>query len=463
MPQRLLLMSPAIVAIGGLLAFFTVVLMVVVLPIATFRPPVSPNWLPLSNAAVLGRSVYLANGCVYCHSGYTRPQDVAVGQYYLYPRIAAPGDYHGEDQAPNILGSERTGPDLSQEGGMHPDDWHQAHYANPRNTQPLSIMPQFSFWDPATLKAMIAFNQENGGKEAALRYAAVTTGNNLMGVNGAGKDPEQFFPDLVERLRGAGSYKTDGKASDTSSSGLPWMAVWMLNSFERSYWLTKDPLPVTVPNLVRGKAVFLERCSGCHGADGAGNGPAASFLAPKPFDFTATGPTGNFGPFSSDGDFYHRILTAGPGTAMENFGTRLSVEDIWRVVLFLRTIPQGSLAEPGTLPTEAMYKEWEAPPPLLKYIETHSIEEGPGVIGADGEGAFEAAAHWVAPGLGKDDEPVLVGGKLPVDFATLTNMIRTRYFQFVRQAYEDAKARGEELPPEADIMDTTQLDFHPPS
>ncbi len=78
-PQRFILMTPFMAGIGGLIAFFSVVLMVVVLPTATYNPPASHNWLPLSQEAHLGRGIFIANGCVYCHSGFTRPQDVLMG------------------------------------------------------------------------------------------------------------------------------------------------------------------------------------------------------------------------------------------------------------------------------------------------------------------------------------------------------------------------------------------------
>jgi cytochrome c oxidase cbb3-type subunit 2 len=461
-PQRFLLMSPAIVGIGGLIAFFTVVLMVVILPITTYLPPISDNWLPLSNAAEAGRQLYVANGCVYCHSGFTRPQDVAVGQYYLYPRVADPGDYHGVDQAPNLLGSERTGPDLSQEGGFHPDDWHFAHYENPRNTQPLSIMPRFNFYDRSQLSELIAFNQESGGKDAVLRYATEKVGSELMPVNMGIADASDFFPDLVNQLKASGQFNENGSGDDMSPSGLPWMAVWMVNSFERGYWLTNDPLPLTQQNLLRGKQIFLERCTGCHGATGNGDGPATRFLQPVPFDFTNNSSSGMTGPFASDGMLYHRILTGGKGTAMENFGTRLSVEDTWRVVLFLRTVPNGSLAEQGTVPTVAMYQPWTPPPPLMTYIDSHPIDQGPGVINLN-EDPFTAAAHWLAPGMAAGDM-ILVGGQLPMTQARLADLIRTTYENIVRGAYQDAVDRGEPaLPPLQQVLDTSGLTFHGPA
>ena len=49
-PRRML-MTPQMVAIGGLLAFLTVVLSMVVLPTTTYKPAYSENWLPLSESA----------------------------------------------------------------------------------------------------------------------------------------------------------------------------------------------------------------------------------------------------------------------------------------------------------------------------------------------------------------------------------------------------------------------------
>ena len=75
---------------------------------------------------------------------------------------------------------------------------------------------------------------------------------------------------------------------------------------------------------------------------GDGKGPGAKFLSPAPADFTDKDDAccgGDTGP----GDFYYRILRGWPGTAMENFGDRLSVNDIWRVVLFVKTIPNDTL------------------------------------------------------------------------------------------------------------------------
>lgn len=456
-PQRHILMTPLMAGAGGLLAFLAVVFSVVVLPTTTYNPPPSDNWAPLTDQALEGRAVYLANGCVYCHSGFSRPQDVYNGIYYLYPRVSEPGDYYASAESPNILGSERTGPDLSQEGGNHPDGWHVAHYDNPRNTMPLSIMPVFSFLSEEERDNLIAFNQSQGGKEATLRYAAVSVGNKLMRINGGMMPPEQAFPELVQQLQEQGSFMADGMPMDQSPSGLPWKAVWHMNSFDRGYWLTDNPLPLTQQNLMRGKDIYLRRCSGCHGLQGDGEGPAAEFLMPKPFDFTSEEVNG---PGGSSGQMYHRILTAGPGTAMENFGTRLSVQDIWRTVLFLRTIQNGSLDQ--DLVTVDMYQNWTPPPPMLRYIEEHPIDEqsaGPGP--AANLDPFDVAAGWLAPGMVQGDE-ILVGGKLPMTLERLSDLIRSTYFAHLERAYNEAEARGDQLPPRERVMSVEDLQFHEP-
>src|SRR5579884_3187727 len=47
----------------------------------------------------------------------------------------------------------------------------------------------------------------------------------------------------------------------------------------------KNPLQPTSANLAEGKTLFNANCAPCHGASGAGDGPAAASLNPKPADF----------------------------------------------------------------------------------------------------------------------------------------------------------------------------------
>ena len=98
----------------------------------------------------------IQNGCTYCHSQFIRAVDWGLGA----ERMAQAGDYIAD--RPHLLGSERTGPDLSQEGGEHPDDWHLAHFTNPRFVRPESIMPAFEFLAGQQMEALIAYKQSLG-------------------------------------------------------------------------------------------------------------------------------------------------------------------------------------------------------------------------------------------------------------------------------------------------------------
>ena len=336
-PRKKMLMSPLMITVGSMLAFFTVVFMVVFLPTTTFEPPPSENWRPLTAEELRGRDVFLENGCIYCHSGFTRPEDVFASQYYVYSRVSEPGDYMGDGETPNLFGTIRTGPDLSQAGGYHPDDWHLAHYANARYTTPFSIMPSFKFLSQDDLVALIAFTQSRGGKLADLRSHHQTDMKtmgmaSMMNVTAPGENGD----------------RSDGYPAAS--------AIKNLTMIERGYWFADNPLPVNSANLVRGRQVFQERCVGCHGSQGDGQGPAGFYMNPTPADFTGADDQAH-GSDTAPGAYYWRILRGIPGTAMENFGTRLSVDDIWKVVLFLKTIPNGGLT--ADLPTPDMYIHWQ--------------------------------------------------------------------------------------------------------
>ena len=203
-PRERMLITPLMAGIGGLLAFFTVVFVVVWLPIHTFDPPPSNDWAPLSNAALKGRNLFASNGCYVCHSGYSRPQDVREALYFLYPKVSQPGDFWGSDQSPNLLGTERTGPDLSQESGWHPHDWQRAHFYDPRYMDPLSLMPDMkSLFSDKQLDELVAFVEERSGKSGLLRYAGTLYGKHVVLVN-QGYPPPTGLPGRAQADRGGG-------------------------------------------------------------------------------------------------------------------------------------------------------------------------------------------------------------------------------------------------------------------
>jgi len=102
--------------------------------------PAGPGVEPLTALQSEGRDVYVANGCSYCHTQQVRPLD----EDKVFGRPSAPGDF--KYQTPELLGSERTGPDLTNIGMRQPSSvWQYIHLYNPRAVVPESIMPSFDW------------------------------------------------------------------------------------------------------------------------------------------------------------------------------------------------------------------------------------------------------------------------------------------------------------------------------
>jgi cytochrome c oxidase cbb3-type subunit 2 len=439
-PRERMLITPLVAGLGGMLAFFTVVAIVVWLPIHTFDPPPSADWTPLSSQALAGRNLFAQNGCYVCHSGYSRPQDVRHALYFLYPKISQPGDFYGSDQSPNLLGTERTGPDLSQEAGWHPDDWQRAHFYDPRFVDPLSLMPPMkSLFSDAQVESLISFVQMRSGKSGLLRYAGQLYAKHVAVTNQGFKPPPTGF-------RGAHAKRQEGVDVKVPAGQLP--EAPNLAQIDRGYWLSGDPLAVTPQNLLRGKQVFLERCVGCHGLAGDGKGPGATFMAPPPADFTSKDDAccgGDTGP----GDFYYRILHGWPGTGMENFGDRLSVDDIWRVVLFIKTIPNKTL-KPNVLPRPKDYITWYPSKELLAWIASRQKLQGnAGFEKTAVTDPFMQEAMRIFPGLAPGDSFFINGTTETLSLDATRNAIRAIYLDLLNRAWSEARARGEKLPPES--------------
>jgi cytochrome c oxidase cbb3-type subunit 2 len=92
-----------------------------------------------------GRGVYVSLGCIYCHSQQVRPPGFGadIDRGWGSRRTVA-RDYIYD--APPLLGTMRTGPDLTNIGVRQPsEDWHLLHLYDPRITSPGSIMPLYAF------------------------------------------------------------------------------------------------------------------------------------------------------------------------------------------------------------------------------------------------------------------------------------------------------------------------------
>jgi len=99
---------------------------------------------PYTESQAAGRQVYIANGCVYCHSQQPRDVKQAPDAARGWGRASVAADYAYD--TPHLLGTMRTGPDLFNIGARQPSkDWHLGHLYQPRAYTPGSIMPPYQY------------------------------------------------------------------------------------------------------------------------------------------------------------------------------------------------------------------------------------------------------------------------------------------------------------------------------
>lgn len=93
----------------------------------------------------------------------------------------------------------------------------------------------------------------------------------------------------------------------------------------------------------KGKKVYTNTCAACHGATGAGNGPAGMALNPKPRNFTKE----KFKQGSTEAALTRTIENGVPGTPMVAWKSTLKPDDIKNVVAYVRSlIPKANLDKP---------------------------------------------------------------------------------------------------------------------
>ena len=282
-------MSPRAVVIGSLLVLAAVVFIAVVLPyVDTNKTTPSDIYRPREPKEEAGRLIYIANGCVYCHSQSIRTIDWGLGA----DRIAQAGDYISDH--PILLGSARTGPDLSQAGGEHPDDWHVAHFVNPRYTRPNSIMPAFEFLGSDGIESLTTYVQSLGFKNADLRM-----------------ERQIFWKE---------------KAVEAYEAGPEANVKWLHENVPQGWRDVPNPYPTTDAGLARGHKIYQDFCAGCHGPVGDGVGPAQPWIYPPPLNFTILKNRGITG-----GILYYQIMNGITGTAMPYFKRDLESQKIWEV------------------------------------------------------------------------------------------------------------------------------------
>jgi cytochrome c oxidase cbb3-type subunit 2 len=118
---------------------------------------------PYDALRLMGRDLYIREGCVGCHSQQIRMLRAEVQRYGPYS-LASESVY----ERPFLWGSKRTGPDLTRVGERYSDEWHRIHLRNPRVVVPESNMPGYPWLAQQPVKS-----DDIGDRMRALRTLGV--------------------------------------------------------------------------------------------------------------------------------------------------------------------------------------------------------------------------------------------------------------------------------------------------
>jgi cytochrome c oxidase cbb3-type subunit 2 len=130
-----------VVAVGGL---------VEIVPLFFQKSTTQPiaGIVPDSPLKVVGRDIYIREGCYNCHSQMIRP---LVAETLRYGHYSVAGEFVYDH--PFQWGSKRIGPDLHRVGGKYSDEWQRLHLISPRDLVPESIMPAYPWLEKAPANA----------------------------------------------------------------------------------------------------------------------------------------------------------------------------------------------------------------------------------------------------------------------------------------------------------------------
>jgi cytochrome c oxidase cbb3-type subunit 2 len=211
-----------------------------------------PEMPTMTQAEINGLHTFINEGCVACHTQQVR--SIAMDKTWG-SRPSIPSDYYYSKQrmniwrqSPSVLGSERTGPDLTNIGKRQPsEDWHLLHLYNPRIVVKESIMPSYPWM----------FEEKT----------EVTEGDKVMAVpeGYARKNvkivPTQVALDLVAYLQ---SLK---QASLTGGEDVEFIPSTRKKLDDVSAGGQQNTQDSQLPD---GQALYTSTCAACHQAEGTG-------------------------------------------------------------------------------------------------------------------------------------------------------------------------------------------------
>lgn len=220
-----------------------------------------PAMQDLSRQEKAGLHVYVAENCMSCHTQQVRNIEMdnvwgdrpSMASDYYYSKMRL--DFWR--QSPSILGSERTGPDLTNVGKRQPgQEWHLLHLYNPRIVVKESVMPGYPW----------LFMEKDTG--------AVAKGDVIVPV------PVKFLKDKSKKIIATQqaidlviylqSLRQASVTEDVQTHFIP--------SVRKKENNTSRP-EMDLPD---GEKLYMNTCAACHQADGKGLAGAFPPLAGSP-------------------------------------------------------------------------------------------------------------------------------------------------------------------------------------
>lgn len=228
-----------------------------------------------------GRKIYIREGCWHCHTQFVR---TVAKESERYGAVSEAGEYIYD--IPQLFGTRRVGPDLSRIGGKYDNNWHYFHILNPRSVVRGSVMPPYPWLFDANEK------------------------------------PTEEGVALVAYLQRLGKWAR--KEEVKPAEGLTFAPLLTKGLFDK------------------GKELYEENCTLCHGEHGDGKGIATE-ITPPPADFTDTESK-----YGSRLEEIFRIISNGvPGTMMPPW-KQLPEMDRWALVYYVKAFSESKIRAIGT-------------------------------------------------------------------------------------------------------------------
>ncbi len=268
--------------------------------------PKLENLKPYTPLELAGKDIYQREGCNNCHTQTVRPLRTEVMRYGEYSKA---GEFAYD--YPFLWGSKRTGPDLARIGKKYPDAWHERHMEDPRKFYPRSNMPSYGWL-----------------KDSNVDPEEIRNHMDALGFPYSEDDIEALqdktdLDAIVAYLQVIGTAVTKQAAAGGESV--------VVKAMENP--MTGDPNA-----LAAGKSLYDENCLDCHGEGGGGD------IGPSLIDAMMVHGEGDL----SDAHYFVIIekgLDEGmiiEGRAAEGgmpaFGEDLSKDEIWSIILYIRSL-----------------------------------------------------------------------------------------------------------------------------